>query len=62
MLTKSQVKEVAKIAVYHKMEMPDTVARALSAMIRASRTKTQRSAMLEYAELFGVVKHSEFII
>lgn len=62
-LTKSQVKEIQKLAIYHKLgDMPDTVARGLSAMIRASRTKAQRAALMEYAELFAVTKHKEFIV
>lgn len=62
-LTKSQVKEVARLAVYHKIgDMTDTVARGLSALIRAARTKAQVDSLREYAEIFGVAKHPEFIV
>jgi hypothetical protein len=61
-LNKSQVKEIQKLAIYYKLEMQDSVALGLSALIRASRTNAQKTALLEYAELFGVKDHKEFII
>ena len=62
-LNKSQVKEIQRLAVYHALgDMTDTVARGLSALIRASRTKAQREALLEYAELFNVKSNPEFIV
>jgi len=62
-LNKSQVKEIERLAIYHAFgDMTDTVARGLSALIRASRTKAQRAALMEYAGLFGVKDHKEFII
>jgi hypothetical protein len=62
-LNKSQVKEIQKLAIYHKLgDMQDTVALALSALIRASRTKAQHAALMEYADLFGVKNHKEFIV
>jgi hypothetical protein len=61
-LNKSQLKEIQKLAIYYKLEMQDSVALGLSALIRSSRTKAQRAALLEYAELFGVKDHKEFII
>lgn len=61
-MTKSEQREVQKLAVAHKMGMSDMVARCLSALIRASRTSRSRAALMEYAELFGVKGHPEFII
>lgn len=61
-LNKHEKQEIGKYAVMHKIGMADTVARGLSAMIRAARTKRSRNALLEYAELFGVTTHPEFII
>jgi hypothetical protein len=61
-MTKSEQREVAKLAVAHKLGMADMVARVLSALIRASRTSRSRAALMEYADLFGVKGHPEFII
>jgi len=62
-LNKSQLKEIQKLAIYYKLgDMQDTVSRGLSALIRACRTKAQHAALMEYAELFGVKNHKEFII
>lgn len=63
MLTKAQKNEVAKLAVYHSFgDMGDTVARGLSALIRACRTSGQKAALLEYADIFNVRANPEFII
>lgn len=63
MLTKVQKQEIAKLAVYNSVgDMTDTVARGLSALIRCCRTSAQKTALLEYADLFKVKNHPEFII
>jgi hypothetical protein len=61
-MNKSEQREVIKLAQAHKFGMPDYVARGLSALIRASMTKRSRAALLEYADIFGVRNHPEFII
>jgi hypothetical protein len=61
-MNKSEQREVSKLAVAHKLGMPDMVARSLSALIRAALTKRSRAALLEYADVFGVRNHPEFII
>ena len=61
-MNKYQIREIANIAMYHKIGMTDTVARALSALIRSAMRQSQKNAMLEYADLFGVRNHPEFII
>jgi len=61
-MNKSETREVTKLAVAHKLGMSDMVARSLSALIRASMTKRSRAALLEYADVFGVRNHPEFII
>lgn len=61
-MTKSETREITKLAVAHKLGMSDMVARSLSALIRASMTKRSRAALLEYADVFGVRNHPEFII
>jgi hypothetical protein len=37
------------------------VARALSSLIRAARTNKSAAALREYADIFGVTDHPEFI-
>ena len=61
-MTKSETREITKLAVAHKLGMSDMVARSLSALIRAALTKRSRAALLEYADVFGVRNHPEFII
>lgn len=61
-MNKPEQREVSKLAVAHKLGMSDMVARSLSALIRASMTKRSRAALLEYADVFGVRNHPEFII
>jgi hypothetical protein len=61
-MNKSEQREVSKLAVAHKLGMPDMVARSLSALIRASMTKRSRTALLEYADIFNVRNHPDFII
>lgn len=61
-MNKSEQREVQKLAVAHKLGMSDMLARSLSALIRASMTKRSRTALLEYADVFGVRNHPEFII
>lgn len=61
-MNKHEVREISKLAVAHKLGMADMVARSLSALIRASMTRRSRAALLEYADVFGVRQHPEFII
>lgn len=61
-MNKMQIKEVAKLAQAHKLGMSDYVARGLSALIRASMTARGRAALMEYADIFGVRNHPEFIV
>ena len=61
-MNKSEQREVTKLAIAHKLGMSDMVARSLSALIRASLTKKSRLALLEYADIFGVSQHPEFLI
>lgn len=61
-MNKSETREVAKLAVAHKMGMTDMVARSLSALIRSAMTARSRAALMEYADLFGVREHPEFIV
>lgn len=61
-MTKSETREIVQLTTAHKLGMADYVARGLSALIRASMTKRSRTALLEYADLFGVRQHPDFII
>ena len=61
-MNKSELKQIAMISKYHALGMTDTVARVLSALIRAARTNKSRQALIEQAGVFGVVSHPEFII
>jgi hypothetical protein len=61
-MTKSETRELANIAMYHKLGMMDTVARALSALIRATRSKTTRDELMTDAASFGVANHPDFIV
>jgi hypothetical protein len=61
-MNKSEIREVTKLAVAHKMGMSDLVARSLSALIRSAMTKRSRLALLDYADIFSVRNHPEFVI
>ena len=61
-MNKSEVREVATLAKYHALGMSDCVARGLSALIRAARTTRSRAALLEYADIFNVRNHPDFIV
>jgi len=61
-MNKSEIREITKIAQYRAAGLgADYVARALSALIRAARTKKSAAALREYADIFGVAGHPEFI-
>ena len=62
MLTKSQIREVAKIKAYAPTLGTSFAARSLSALHRSAMRSGQKIAILEYADLFGVRHHPEFII
>ena len=61
-MNKSETREVSKLATFHKLGLSDVVARGLSALIRAARTHRSRAALMEYAELFSVTTHPDFVV
>ena len=61
-MNKSQQREIATLQRYHQAGMIDTVARGLSALIRAAMRQSQVDAMMVYADAFGVRNHPEFIV
>ena len=62
-MNKSEQREVHKLECFHAVGVDAGVlARSMSALIRASLTKRSRAALLEYADVFGVRNHPEFVI
>ncbi len=62
-MNKSEAREVHKLECFHAVGVDAGVlARSLSALIRAALTKRSRAALLEYADVFGVRNHPEFVI
>jgi hypothetical protein len=62
-MTKSETREIVKLATWHKVGAPaDIIARSLAALIRAARTNKSRAALLEYAPIFAVAAHPDFVI
>lgn len=60
-MNKSELREVANLVVLHKHGLKDTVARGLSSLIRSARTKKSENALREYADIFNVKNHPDFI-
>lgn len=62
-MNKSEIKEITKLATWHKAGVQaDIIARGLSTLIRSARTKKSRAALMEYAPIFAVTSHPDFII
>jgi hypothetical protein len=61
-MTKSEIRELQIITKYSAAGLgPDYVARAISALIRAARSKKSAEALRAHALAFGVTNHPEFI-
>ena len=62
-MNKSETREIVKLATWHKAGVQaDIIARGLSALIRSARTNKSRTALMEYAPIFAVTNHPDFII
>ena len=61
-MNESELCEISNLSKYNADGMQDTVARGLSALIRAARNKTSRAQLMRWAEIFGVTNHPEFIV
>jgi hypothetical protein len=61
-MNKSEKRAVLTLYTYRRMGMLDTVARGLSALVRAARTKRSRDALLAQADILEVIGHPDFII
>jgi len=61
-MNKSEIRELARIESFAAAGLgADYVARALSGLIRAARTKKSAAALREHAARLGVVGHAEYI-
>lgn len=61
-MNKSEQREVTKLQRAYDLGMDDMVARALSALIRASMTSRSRAALMAQAREWEMTDHPEFII
>ena len=62
-MTKSETREIIKLHAYAGAGADAAMlARSLSALIRAARTNKSRAALMQYAPVFGVTNHPDFII
>jgi hypothetical protein len=61
-MTKSETREISLAIKYTAAGLgPDYLARALSSLYRAARTKKSQSEILAIAVSYGVVSNPEFI-
>ena len=61
-MTKNEQRALLTLYTYRRLGMIDTVARGLSAMIRAARTQRSIDALMAQADILEVTSHPEFII
>ena len=62
-MNKKEILIVARLSQYRAAGADSgMIARGLSALIRAARTRKSRDALMEYGPIFGVTNHPEFII
>ena len=62
-MNRHEANEVATLTRYQRAGVqPGMIARSMSALIRATRTKKARAELLRHAAEFGVIGHPEFII
>jgi hypothetical protein len=61
-MNKFQTKQVDNVYVYVALDMHDTAARSLSALIRSSMTDKAKKEMLVIADKLNLSKLPEFII
>ena len=63
-MTKSETAQVKKLITANVFGLADAglLARSMSALIRAARTKVSRDDLMKAAKTMGVASHPEFII
>ena len=61
-MTKAEGRELETIRKYLIAGMPDTAARALSALVRATRSRKTSAQLIELASNWNLLHRPEFII
>lgn len=61
-MTKIETRELANIDKYLAAGMIDTAARALSALVRAARTRQSSYELMQRAVATGLICNPEFIV
>ena len=61
-MTKAEARELERVRLYLAAEMPDTAARALSALVRSTRKRTTSAQLMELAIDWNLLHRPEFII
>jgi hypothetical protein len=61
-MTKAEARELQSVKTYLTAGMPDTAARALSAMVRATRNRTTSAELMTYAAELNLLHRPESII
>lgn len=61
-MTKAEAKQLQSVKTYCAAGMHDTAARALSAMVRATRNRTTSAELMTYAVELNLLHRPEFII
>jgi len=61
-MTKQETRELDTVKKYHALGYTDTAARALSALIRATRSKTTREQLMVNAHVLGLTNNPDFVI
>jgi hypothetical protein len=61
-MTKAEARELEYIRIYLAAGMPDTAARALSALVRSTRKRTTGAQLMELAIDWNLLHRPEFIV
>jgi len=61
-MTKAEARELENVRRYIAAGMPDTAARALSALVRATRKRTTSAELMSHAVTLNLLHRPEFII
>lgn len=61
-MTKAEARELQSVKTYLAAGMPDTAARALSALVRSTRSRTTSAELMTYAVELNLLHRPEFII
>jgi hypothetical protein len=61
-MNKVEQREIKILTTMHQCGMIENVALGLSSLIRCAMTKKSKAALMEYATIFNVANHPQFII